>query len=111
MTAADGIKLHGWFLWPKEWAHDAIATKPTIIFFQENAGNISWRLPFLRTLARYLDCSILAPRHSCSASAACHSLMQSAGHLLQCCLQPFLIQGASAASCLSSCTDGPVGPA
>lgn len=62
LTAKDGVKLHAWFMWPKDWAPEAVASKPTIVFFQENAGNMSWRLPFLRMLSRYLDCSILAPR-------------------------------------------------
>ena len=110
LTAADGIKLHAWFMWPREWAQDVLATKPTVLFLQacvhaghtrhayqsiyqlaegvnscqrrplaqlvpshrlivrlqpqENAGNMSWRLPFLRMLSRYLDCSVLALRYT-----------------------------------------------
>lgn len=60
MAASDGIKLHAWFMWPKEWPQEALATKPTVLFLQENAGNMSWRLPFLRMLSRFLDCSVLA---------------------------------------------------
>ena len=30
---------------------------------QENAGNMSLRLPFLRLLVRHLDCSVFAPSY------------------------------------------------
>lgn len=60
LKAADGVKLHSWFMWPRTWAEGVLATKPCIIFFQENAGNMSWRLPFLKLLANHLNCSILA---------------------------------------------------
>ena len=39
---------------------------------QENAGNMSWRLPFLRMLSRYLDCSVLALRYTCCTCALVH---------------------------------------
>lgn len=63
LTAADGVKLHSWFMWPADWKSEVLSSKPTIIFFQENAGSMAWRLPFLRQLARFLDCSILAPSY------------------------------------------------
>mmetsp|Transcript_5735 Transcript_5735/g.16410 ORF Transcript_5735/g.16410 Transcript_5735/m.16410 type:complete len:339 (-) Transcript_5735:264-1280(-) len=63
LTAADGTKLHSWFMWPKTWADGVLSTKPCILFFQENAGNMSWRLPFLKQLAAHLDCSIMAPSY------------------------------------------------
>lgn len=62
LTAKDGTKLHAWYLYPKGWTKDTRPQRPTVLFFQENAGNMSFRLPFLRLLARYLDCSIFAPR-------------------------------------------------
>lgn len=34
MTASDGIKLHAWFMWPKDWPQEALATKPTVLFLQ-----------------------------------------------------------------------------
>lgn len=34
LTAADGIKLHAWFMWPREWAEGVLATKPTVLFLQ-----------------------------------------------------------------------------
>ena len=54
--------MHAWYLHPKGWTLASRKQRPTVLFFQENAGNMSFRLPFLRLLARYLDCSIFAPR-------------------------------------------------
>mmetsp|Transcript_4385 Transcript_4385/g.7824 ORF Transcript_4385/g.7824 Transcript_4385/m.7824 type:complete len:345 (-) Transcript_4385:434-1468(-) len=34
--------------------------RPTLLFFQENAGNISYRLPFFKALIEYLNCNIYA---------------------------------------------------
>jgi hypothetical protein len=45
---------------------DKPSRRLTVSFrLQENAGNMSWRLPFLRMLSRYLDCSVLALRCTC----------------------------------------------
>lgn len=60
LKAEDGIKLHSWFMWPKSWDLAALRSNPCIMFFQENAGNMSWRLPFLKLLAKQLNCSIFA---------------------------------------------------
>lgn len=62
MTAEDGTKLHAWFMHPRGWSREARAQRPVVLFFQENAGNMSFRLPFLRLLMRYLDCSVFALR-------------------------------------------------
>ena len=62
LTAKDGTKLHAWYLHPMGWSRATRRQRPTILFFQENAGNMTFRLPFLKLLARYLDCSIFAPR-------------------------------------------------
>ena len=63
LTAADGTKLHAWYLHPRTLASAAQRRqRPAVLFLQENAGNMALRLPFLRLLARYLDCSILALR-------------------------------------------------
>ena len=62
VTAEDGTKLHAWFLQPRGWSKALRAQRPVVLFFQENAGNMSYRLPFLRLLTRYLDCSVFALR-------------------------------------------------
>ena len=74
LTAADGVKLHAWLLRPgggggmgggagPQSAHRAPRARgPLLIFFQENAGNMAMRLPFLRLLVRNLGCAVLAPR-------------------------------------------------
>ena len=63
LSAADGTKLHAWFLFPKGWSEAQRRSRPVIMFLQENAGNMSMRLPFLQYLLRYLQCSVLAPRY------------------------------------------------
>ena len=67
----DGTKLHAWFLQPKGWSASMREARPVVLFFQENAGNMSFRLPFLRLLTRYLNCSVFALR--CGLAAARHT--------------------------------------
>lgn len=70
LTAADGVKLHAWLLRAPAGGGgvgSANAPRPRVrgpllIFFQENAGNMAMRLPFLRLLVRNLGCAVLAPR-------------------------------------------------
>ena len=72
LTAADGVKLHAWLLRAPAGGGDGVASGnaaprprargPLLIFFQENAGNMAMRLPFLRLLVRNLGCAVLAPR-------------------------------------------------
>lgn len=64
LTAADGTKLHAWLLTPRGWSKQQLKERPVLMFFQENAGNMSHRLPFLRGLARMLQVSIFAPRYN-----------------------------------------------
>jgi hypothetical protein len=59
LTAADGVKLHAWLL---RAPGPRAPRGPCVIFFQENAGNMAMRLPFLRLLVRNLGCAVLAPR-------------------------------------------------
>ena len=72
LTAKDGTKLHAWYLHPMGWGKATRRQRPTILFFQENAGNMTFRLPFLKLLARYLDCSIFAPRCALQACSFHH---------------------------------------
>lgn len=55
--AADGVRLNAWLLWPSHWGPTRRPAHPVIVFFQENAGNMALRLPFLKALVRVLDCS------------------------------------------------------
>lgn len=57
ITAADGVALNAWLMWPQHWAPARLYERPVLVFFQENAGNMSFRLPFLKALSRALDCS------------------------------------------------------
>jgi len=60
VEAADGVKLHAWLLSDPNWSPGFIKTRPVILFFQENAGNMSFRLPFFKGLIQALDCPIFA---------------------------------------------------
>ncbi|KAG9457727.1 hypothetical protein H6P81_002235 [Aristolochia fimbriata] len=53
LTASDGVRLHAWFikLFPD-------CRGPTILFFQENAGNIAHRLEFVRIILQKLQCNV-----------------------------------------------------
>ncbi|GMJ15714.1 ABHD17 (Alpha/Beta Hydrolase Domain-containing Protein 17)-like Acyl Protein Thioesterase 11 [Hibiscus trionum] len=53
LRSSDGIKLHAWFikLFPD-------CQGPTILFFQENAGNIAHRLEMVRIMLQRLQCNV-----------------------------------------------------
>lgn len=53
LTASDGVRLHSWFikLFPN-------CKGPTILFFQENAGNIAHRLEFIDLMMQRLSCNV-----------------------------------------------------
>ena len=56
LTTADGERLHAWLL-----ANKALGLRkgPTVLFFQENAGNIAHRLPNAHRLIEQLACNVL----------------------------------------------------
>jgi abhydrolase domain-containing protein 13 len=56
LTAADGVKLHCWHLMPNSQISNV--KPPVILFFQENAGNMSFRMPFLARLVRHLSTAV-----------------------------------------------------
>ncbi|PNH09082.1 Protein bem46, partial [Tetrabaena socialis] len=60
LESEDGVKLHAWLLWGRGWDAETIKSRPVIIFFQENAGNMSFRLPFLRLLVYRLNAVVFA---------------------------------------------------
>ncbi|KAG0485151.1 hypothetical protein HPP92_009230 [Vanilla planifolia] len=53
LQSADGIRLHAWFV--KVFPD---CPGPTILFFQENAGNIAHRLEFVRIMLQRLQCNV-----------------------------------------------------
>lgn len=58
ITTSDKIKLHGWIVFGER------VKKRTLIYFQENAGNIGFRLPFINFLVTRLNvhCIIIGYR-------------------------------------------------
>ncbi|MEW5303342.1 MAG: hypothetical protein WDW38_001670 [Sanguina aurantia] len=63
VTSGDGVKLHAWLLKDPTWHPDWISKRPIVMFFQENAGNMAHRLPFLRLLVQQLQCPVFAPSY------------------------------------------------
>ncbi|KAL8239975.1 hypothetical protein R6Q59_016542 [Mikania micrantha] len=53
LTSSDGVRLHSWLI--KFSPH---STGPTILFFQENAGNIAHRLEMVRIMLQKLHCNV-----------------------------------------------------
>eukprot|EP01025_Chloroclados_australasicus_P024259 TRINITY_DN24398_c0_g1_i4.p1 TRINITY_DN24398_c0_g1~~TRINITY_DN24398_c0_g1_i4.p1 ORF type:complete len:355 (+),score=9.79 TRINITY_DN24398_c0_g1_i4:103-1065(+) len=64
LTTDDGLKLHAWMIKGIQSSStnsnsDGTKRKPVVLFFQENAGNMSWRLPFIRELVGQVGCRVL----------------------------------------------------
>ncbi|XP_020089424.1 protein bem46 [Ananas comosus] len=53
LRSSDGVRLHSWFI-----KHSPHCRGPTILFFQENAGNIAHRLEFVRLMMQRLQCNV-----------------------------------------------------
>ncbi|XP_041996356.1 alpha/beta hydrolase domain-containing protein WAV2-like [Salvia splendens] len=53
LTSSDGVRLHAWFI---KLSSDCKG--PTILFFQENAGNIAHRLEMVRIMLQQLQCNV-----------------------------------------------------
>ncbi|GLI68716.1 hypothetical protein VaNZ11_013197, partial [Volvox africanus] len=60
LTTDDGVKLHAWLLWRSGWTKEVLKSRPVVLFFQENAGDMSYRLPFLRLLVYRLNVVVFA---------------------------------------------------
>ncbi|GAB2219535.1 hypothetical protein Droror1_Dr00007172 [Drosera rotundifolia] len=52
LTSSDGVRLHAWFI-----KFLPNCRGPTILFFQENAGNIAHRLEMIRIMLQRLQCN------------------------------------------------------
>ncbi|EFJ08629.1 hypothetical protein SELMODRAFT_185236 [Selaginella moellendorffii] len=56
LTSLDGIRLHSWFV---KLSNPSLSLKaPTVLFFQENAGNIAHRLEFVQVMMARLKCNV-----------------------------------------------------
>eukprot|EP00238_Polyblepharides_amylifera_P000208 CAMPEP_0196572420 /NCGR_PEP_ID=MMETSP1081-20130531/2483_1 /TAXON_ID=36882 /ORGANISM="Pyramimonas amylifera, Strain CCMP720" /LENGTH=269 /DNA_ID=CAMNT_0041889743 /DNA_START=222 /DNA_END=1031 /DNA_ORIENTATION=+ len=55
LVAEDGTKVHGWMIKPGK---DLNCKGPTVLFFQENAGNISHRLQNVYRMIQKLHCNV-----------------------------------------------------
>ncbi|XAR67122.1 hypothetical protein NMG60_11013563 [Bertholletia excelsa] len=53
LRSSDGVRLHAWFI---KLLPDCRG--PTILFFQENAGNIAHRLEMIRIMLHRLQCNV-----------------------------------------------------
>lgn len=42
-TTRDGLRLHAWLMWPRHWSAEERRRRPTVLFCQENAGNMAFR--------------------------------------------------------------------
>ncbi|KAJ0963463.1 hypothetical protein J5N97_028585 [Dioscorea zingiberensis] len=53
LRSSDGVRLHSWFI-----KFSPNCSGPTILFCQENAGNIAHRLEFVRIMLEKLQCNV-----------------------------------------------------
>ncbi|CAI9100670.1 OLC1v1037818C1 [Oldenlandia corymbosa var. corymbosa] len=53
LRSSDGVRLHAWFI-----KYTSNTEGPTILFFQENAGNIAHRLEMVRIMLQRLHCNV-----------------------------------------------------
>lgn len=56
LDSEDGTKLHCWHIMPKSLT--AGVKPPVVLFFQENAGNMSFRLHYLAMLVKHLEAGV-----------------------------------------------------
>ena len=59
LETTDHVKLHAWSMWRKGLTDTEAADLPLVVFLQENAGNMSMRLHFLRALVLILNCKCI----------------------------------------------------
>jgi len=56
IETSDGVKLHAWLVHKKNMDQAQVNELPYVVFLQENAGNMSHRLHWLRALVHILNC-------------------------------------------------------
>ena len=60
LTAADGVRIHAWFVHaPPPTAKSDAPSAPTVVFFHANAGNMGLRLPNVKLLVDSLQANVL----------------------------------------------------
>jgi fermentation-respiration switch protein FrsA (DUF1100 family) len=63
LTTPDGVKIRCWYLPLSSEYRSHVEPKrakaPTVLWLQENAGNMSYRLLFVKPLLRVLQCNVL----------------------------------------------------
>jgi hypothetical protein len=70
LNAADGTRLHAWLCSAGGAAAPAPARGPTLLFFQENAGNMSHRLQNVKMFIDRFGCNVLIISYRGCAAAA-----------------------------------------
>ncbi|KAL0477249.1 hypothetical protein AKO1_005839 [Acrasis kona] len=61
LNAADGVRIHGWFIRykdPKRDLLEAYKTTPTVVFFNGHASNISYLLNMVRDMHNTVKCNV-----------------------------------------------------
>lgn len=82
LKSEDGTKLHAWMISLKEWDKESRASRPVIMFFQENAGTGGSRTACSRVLGLPAWCEIDARRcNRCLYVAGSVRSRTAAGHM------------------------------
>ena len=53
LESSDGVRVHSWFI------ESGGRTRPTVLWLQENAGNMAYRLLFIKPMVSILRCNVL----------------------------------------------------
>lgn len=59
ISCSDGVAIHTWILYSKQSTEDQRASRPTVLFFHGNAGNIGLRLPIGVHMVEYLQVNVM----------------------------------------------------
>ena len=59
IPCADGVIIHAWVLFSKKSTNEQRASRPTVLFFHGNAGNIGLRLPIGIHMVEYLQVNVV----------------------------------------------------
>jgi len=59
ISCSDGVAIHTWILYSKQSTEDQRSSRPTVLFFHGNAGNIGLRLPIGVHMVEYLQVNVM----------------------------------------------------